>query len=576
MNDTNEVRERLLAEDEKYKNPAARKKDIIKTVLIIFLAAMLVLTFFSNTIMNKSLAEISTESATSGKLTERIRGKGVVESNQAYNVTIDSNMVIERIHVKAGQEIKKGDVLFTVNSVDDDKLSEAEEALENLKLDYESALLKDPTDYSSEDQQIKAARAALNEAINKRDAAKGNDSRVNAAREKYKADKAEYTKLNSVKTKIDDTISAIDMDSYIAAAPEYSGDLAALNTAATAAEEEYSAAYDLFQIAIEKGENAEIAKSDADAKKAVRDTARDAYNNAKSTIRADLVAKLAETESTLERLENDINDYTNEFGEGSGETYESLAQDVVEKQNALENLIIALNKTKQTDSISNRREALTLESKKKAIQKQQEKVDKMKKESADSDIKSKYDGIVSSVNVSPNETTTPGESLATIDLVDSGFTLKLTVDSNKVKKIKKGAEAEVMNNWKGDITAVLSEIKNDTTSGGKSKILVFDITGDVESGSSLDISIPCGSGTYDTIVPKSSVKQDNDGKYVLTVRSKSTPLGNRYYVERVSVNEEASDEVSTAVSGGVNRGDYIITASSKPIAAGDQVRIKDK
>ena len=576
MNDTNEVRERLLAEDEKYRNPAARKKDIIKTVIIIFLAAMLVLTFFSNTIMNKSLPEISTESATSGKLTERIRGKGVVESNQAYNVTVDNNFVIERIHVKMGQEVRKGDVLFTVNTVDDDKLAEAEEALENLKLDYESALLKEPTDYSSEDQQIRAARAALNEAIAKRDAASGNDSRANAAKDTYKANKAEFSRLTNVKSKIEDTISAIDMDSYVAAAPEYSGDLAALNSAAMAAEDEYSEAYSMFQIAIEKGENAELAKSDADAKKSARDAARDAYNNAKSSIRADLVAKLADTESTLDRLENAINDFNNEFGESAGNTYESLAQDVEDKQNALETLIISLNKTKQTDSISNRREALTLESKKKAIDKQQEKVDKMKKESADSDIKSKYDGVISSINVSPNETTTPGSSLATIDLVDSGFTLQFTVENSKVKKLKKGIEAEVMNNWKGDITAVLSEIKNDTTSGGKNKILVFDISGDVDSGESLDISIPCGSGSYDTIVPKSAVKQDNDGKYVLTVRSKSTPLGNRYYVERVSVNEEASDEVSTAVSGGVNRGDDIITASSKPITAGDQVRIKDK
>ena len=38
-----------------------KRRDIIKTILIIFLAVMLILTFFSNTIMNRSLAEISTE-----------------------------------------------------------------------------------------------------------------------------------------------------------------------------------------------------------------------------------------------------------------------------------------------------------------------------------------------------------------------------------------------------------------------------------------------------------------------------------------------------------------------------------
>ena len=40
--------------------------------------------------------------------------------------------------------------------------------------------------------------------------------------------------------------------------------------------------------------------------------------------------------------------------------------------------------------------------------------------------------------------------------------------------------------------------------------------------------------------------------------------------------ELAKDEVSSAVSGDIGRGDYVITASSKPIRPGDQVRMKDK
>ena len=44
-------------------NPAdihKKRREIIKTILIIFLAVLLVLTFFSNTIMNKSLSEVAT------------------------------------------------------------------------------------------------------------------------------------------------------------------------------------------------------------------------------------------------------------------------------------------------------------------------------------------------------------------------------------------------------------------------------------------------------------------------------------------------------------------------------------
>lgn len=77
-------------------------------------------------------------------------------------------------------------------------------------------------------------------------------------------------------------------------------------------------------------------------------------------------------------------------------------------------------------------------------------------------------------------------------------------------------------------------------------------------------------------MPKSAVKPDDNGYFVYVVRSKSTPLGNRYYAEKVTVNKEIEDEVSCAVSGGIGRGDYVITAASKPLNAGDQVRMKDK
>ncbi|MDE5834288.1 MAG: RND transporter, partial [Ruminococcus sp.] len=121
-----------------------RKREIIKTVLIVFLIIMLILTFCSNTIMNKSLAEITTESAVSGKLTERIRGSGLVESNQSYDVKIDGNKVIDTIMIKSGQEIKKDDVLFTVGTEESEEIETADDSLIALELAYQKARLGNP------------------------------------------------------------------------------------------------------------------------------------------------------------------------------------------------------------------------------------------------------------------------------------------------------------------------------------------------------------------------------------------------------------------------------------------------
>ena len=62
---------------------------------------------------------------------------------------------------------------------------------------------------------------------------------------------------------------------------------------------------------------------------------------------------------------------------------------------------------------------------------------------------------------------------------------------------------------------------------------------------------------------------------MLVTKSKSSPLGNRYYAEKVEVEVVASDETSRAVRGGISAGDYVITAASKPVSPKDQVRMKD-
>jgi multidrug efflux pump subunit AcrA (membrane-fusion protein) len=577
MNESNEKKTALLADDEKEKSSPLKRREIVKTLIIIFLAAMLVLTFFSNTIMNKSLPEITTVSASSGKLTERIREKGVVESNQVYNVTADANKVVEKINIKRGQEVKKGDVLFVLKNVDDEKLELAENDYLQAKIDYETALLKDPVDYSSENQEIKAAREALNSAIAKRDAARSNEGAFNDAKNRYRENNAELKRLTAKKDDIRSALRAVNSDSFDEDVPyEYISDLPSLYSSFAEADEEYKNAYALYEKAIESGENIDITKADADAKKAVRDTANDTYKNAKNSLRNSLTEQYNQLDGTINDLTNQIEAYEAQYGEGENESYETLDADVVEKRSALEKLIVELDKSKRSDNIKDKKLDIEIESKKTAFEKQKEKYEKLKKDTESTEIKSKYSGIVSSVNVQPDEKTEDGNPLATIDLVDEGFTVSISVEAEKTKKIKKGVEAEIVNNYDDDTTAVLSEIKSDPKSGSKNKTLVFNITGDVNSGDSIYLSIPCGSGTYDSIVPRSAVRKGDNEKYVFVVRSKNTPLGNRYYAEKVVVNEEATDEVSCAVSGGLNPGDYVITAASKPVSAGDQVRIKDK
>ena len=191
------------------------------------------------------------------------------------------------------------------------------------------------------------------------------------------------------------------------------------------------------------------------------------------------------------------------------------------------------------------------------------------------EVVSKYSGIIRSVNVNPNEMTAAGVPLAVIDLNDAGFKLKVSVPAEQAKKVSVGTTAQVINNWSGDAKAVLADIKN-SDADANTMTLVFNISGSVTANTNMEISVPLSTAQYQAIVPKSAVFSDQNGSFVYKLRSKSTPLGNRYYAERVSVQVAASDERSSAVSGELNNTDNVIVAFSKPITAGDQVRLKSK
>ena len=119
-----------------------RKREWVKTAAIILLAVLLVLTFFSKTIMNASLPEVATQQVSSGAINARIRGQGTVEASEVYNVTIKQTRKVASVLVKTGQEINVGDTLFVLEAEDSDELKQAETDLETLQQNYDKSLIE--------------------------------------------------------------------------------------------------------------------------------------------------------------------------------------------------------------------------------------------------------------------------------------------------------------------------------------------------------------------------------------------------------------------------------------------------
>lgn len=119
---------------------SSKRREWVKNAAIIFLAVMLVLTFFSNTIMNYSLPEVATQYVQRGTITAKIRGTGNVEANDPYNVMVKESRVISSVAVKQGDVVEKDQVLYYLEDTESDELKQAQEELENLELAYMKGL----------------------------------------------------------------------------------------------------------------------------------------------------------------------------------------------------------------------------------------------------------------------------------------------------------------------------------------------------------------------------------------------------------------------------------------------------
>ena len=245
----------------------------------------------------------------------------------------------------------------------------------------------------------------------------------------------------------------------------------------------------------------------------------------------------------------------------------TAAETLKTAQTALEDKVF---ETSLGDSAS-----LDLQNSKKAIEEQQKVVDELMAQADGQEVTANVSGKVTAINVTAGNSAGADTALATLTVVDRGYTVKIAVTADQAKQVTVGDTATITNYYNGDITATLENIANDPQNPGKGKLLVFRLSGEgVEAGSNITLSIGQRSATYDTLVPNSALRNDANGDFVLVVTAKNTPLGNRYTATRVGVTVLAKDDTKSAVTG-LSSGDFVITTSTAPIEAGTQVRLVD-
>ncbi len=253
---------------------------------------------------------------------------------------------------------------------------------------------------------------------------------------------------------------------------------------------------------------------------------------------------------------------------------DTLNQTVQEKRKALETLYVNLAKEKKDDKLKIQMASLDNEQKAETIQKKKNEISRLKKKRKNLKIRAKLAGTISDITAKTGENTAPGNSLLHIQPGGRGYQISIPVTMEQSKLVKRGDNATVLNILDDDIKVILSNIKTDTQNPSAGKTLVFNISGgDIENGTSLSISVGEKKANYDYIVPTSAIREDSDGKFVLVIQEKTSPVGNRYIAVREEVKVLAQNETQSAVSAGFDNYSNIITTASKAVEKGDYVRL---
>ena len=153
------------------------------------------------------------------------------------------------------------------------------------------------------------------------------------------------------------------------------------------------------------------------------------------------------------------------------------------------------------------------------------------------------------------------------------FLLSAPVGIEDCQLIMVGVDAQVSNDWTGEMKARVKDVQPDPENPNRGRIVTFVIKGNVKAESFIQLTITGNMGEFPTVVPNSAVREDSEGKFVLVTTARQTPLGNRYYVKKVKVKVLASDAQNTAVDGQIGELDNVVTNTSKPVSDGQQVRL---
>lgn len=516
--------------------------------------------------------KITTQTVKKGNINVSVSGTGQISSEDEIQIQPKVSGEIISTNIKVGQEVSKGALLFQIDNSDALKnLRDAELSLESAELSLEK--IKEGTD----ELTLLQAENSLTQAKESKEKAENNLAK--SYEDGFNTVSNAFLDLPTLMSGLKDII--FGYDACINGSQEnysyYAGVANVYDEKALSYKKEV---YDKYQVAKEKYDAnlnsyketnrysdpeqiEELIAETYETTKAISDSVKSTinlidfykytlinHNITYSTIATTHLASLSnytgKTNTHLTSLlsaKNNITDY--------GDSIVSAQRTITEKELSLADL--------KDDSND-----LELRTQELAVEQKQNSLDDIKDSLSDYYVRAALNGIVTSIDVETGDTISSGTSMGS--LITTANVASITLNEIDAVKVKVGQTATITFDAIDGLT-VNGEVAEVDATGTVSQGVVsyavkiaFDSSDErIKPGMSISVSISIDSAKDVLVISASSVKTQQNGKYVEVVLDSGK-------TERRKIETGLTDDILIEVTSGLKEGEKIISTTTKSSA----------
>lgn len=171
--------------------------------------------------------------------------------------------------------------------------------------------------------------------------------------------------------------------------------------------------------------------------------------------------------------------------------------------------------------------------------------------------------------------TTDGLPIVTLSTSDQGWIFECSVSSKEAKMLAEGEKVMISwtyQNQEQRQEFSISELSPPNEEGNSTvRVKMTDVK--CRNGQSAKLNYTATSVNYDSILPLSALRTDQQGDFILLLTSSVGVLGKSYTAERLAVTVLDKNTEKMAVEGAFSSDDAIVISASRNISAGDRARL---